>query len=305
MMDYSSRELRAFLLVAQHRSFSRAAEALFITPSGLSVLIREFETRLGFRLFDRTSRHVALTSHGSELLAAAQTCLEQFDTAVSRIGRSATQASQLLSLGATPLVAADILPQAIKEFRKHRPDLRVDLFEGDHPTLMQRVQGGKLDMALGVFFEAATGIRRTPFFRFSLMAIRAGDDPAFRPTSTAWSALKGETLISLPPANPTQQLIDRYLAKAGVVFQHRIVLNYLDTEIAMVEAGEGIAVIPSFAMPACGNRKVVMSRLTNPIVNLDFYQISNRGRKLPLGAEDFTSFLKSYIARWAGRAGVL
>ena len=53
------------------------------------------------------------------------------------------------------------------------------------------------------------------------------------------------------------------------------------------------------------DRKVVFSRLTNPVVNLDFYQISNRGRKLPDGADDFTSFLKSYIARWAGRAGVL
>ena len=48
-----------------------------------------------------------------------------------------------------------------------------------------------------------------------------------------------------------------------------------------------------------------MSRLTNPVVTLDFYQITNRGRKLPAGAEEFTAFLKSYIARWAGRAGVL
>jgi LysR family carnitine catabolism transcriptional activator len=89
-----------------------------------------------------------------------------------------------------------------------------------------------------------------------------------------------------------QQLINRRLAQAGVVFQYNIVLNYLDTVIAMVEAGEGIAVIPSFAMPACRNRRVVMSQLTNPIVSLDFYQITNRGRKLPIGADDFTSFLK-------------
>jgi hypothetical protein len=48
-----------------------------------------------------------------------------------------------------------------------------------------------------------------------------------------------------------------------------------------------------------------MSRLINPIVNLDFYQISDRGKQLPPGTEDFTSFLQSYIARWAGRAGIL
>jgi LysR family transcriptional regulator, carnitine catabolism transcriptional activator len=63
-MDLTSRQLRAFLLVAQHRNFSRAAEALFITPSGLSILIRELESQLGFRLFDRTTRHVVLTAHG-------------------------------------------------------------------------------------------------------------------------------------------------------------------------------------------------------------------------------------------------
>jgi len=305
MMDFSSRQLRAFLLVAQHRSFSRAAEALFITPSGLSVMIRELERQLGFRLFDRTSRHVTLTSHGGELLTAAQACLEQLDTAVGHIGRSATQASRILSVGATPLVAADVLPQAVKEFRKHRPELRIHLFDGDHPTLMQRVQNGKLDLALGAFFEGSPGVRRVPFFRFSLMAIRAGDDPAFRPTSITWAALRAETLISMPLANPTQQLIDRCLSKAGAVFQNRVVVNYLDTVIALVESSEGIAVIPSFALPARRDRKVVFSQLTNPVVNLDFYQISNRGRKLPAGAEDFTSFLKTYIARWAGRAGVL
>jgi LysR family transcriptional regulator, carnitine catabolism transcriptional activator len=58
MIDFTSRQLRAFLLVAQHCSFSRAGEALFISPSGLSVLIRELETQLGVRLFERTTRHV-------------------------------------------------------------------------------------------------------------------------------------------------------------------------------------------------------------------------------------------------------
>jgi len=305
MIDFTSRQLRAFLLVARHRSFSRAAEALFITPSGLSVLIRELETQLGFRLFERTTRHVELTNHGGELLAVAQQNLERFDTAVSRIGQSAKEASRSLSLGATPLVAANILPQAIREFRGHRPDLRIELFEGDSPTIMERVQAGKLDIGLGAFFRTTTGVRRIPFFRFALIVIRAGHDSAFRPASTAWSALKGDALISLPSTNPTQQLVNSRLEQAGVVFRHHIVLNYLDTVIAFVEAGEGISVIPSFAIPACRNRRVVMSQLINPVVNLDFYQITNRGRKLPDGTDDFTSFLKSYIARWAGRAGVL
>jgi len=304
-MDFTSRQFRAFSLVAQHRSFSRAAEELYITPSGLSVLIRELETQLGFRLFDRTTRHVGLTSSGSELLGVVRESLEKLDAAVSRVGQSAAKASLSLSVGAPPLVAADILPKAIKEFRSYRPDLRIRLFDVGGEALTRLVEEGKLDMSVGAFFKPAPGLRRMPLFRFSLMVIRPDNDLAPRRTSTTWSALKGEPLISLVPGNLVQQFIDRHLARASVFVHPRAVFNYLDTMIAMVEAGEGIAVIPSFVLPACRNRKVVMSRLINPVVNLDFCRISLRGKKLPPGADDFTSFLRAYIARWAGSSGIL
>ncbi|MBV9342665.1 MAG: LysR family transcriptional regulator [Acidobacteria bacterium] len=303
-MDFTSRQLRAFLLVAQHRSFTRAAQALFLTPSALSLLIRELETQLGFRLFDRTTRLVVPTSYGNELLAVAQRSLADWDTATSRIGRSAVQASRSLSLGAAPLISANVITPAIREFRGHRPNLRIQLFDGSQIEILQRIEAGKLDMGLGVF-APTPGTRRTPFFRFSLMVIRPQKDVEFRPASTTWSALKGATLICLPQMSPIQRVVDKNLVKAGVTFRRGAVVNLLDTQIAMVEADEGVAIIPSFGLPACRNRRVVMIRLTNPVVNLEFYQISNRAQKLLPEAEEFTSFLKSYIARWAGRAGVL
>src|SRR5580704_7642766 len=81
LMEVSTRQLRAFRLAAQHHSFARAAEALYITPSGLSVLIKELESRVGFRLFDRTTRHVELTAQGGELLVVIQRSLEELDAA--------------------------------------------------------------------------------------------------------------------------------------------------------------------------------------------------------------------------------
>jgi DNA-binding transcriptional LysR family regulator len=148
-MEVSTRQLRAFRLVAQHRNFTRAAEALFITPSGLSVLIRELEGRVGFRLFDRTTRHVELTAHGRELLSVIQRNLEELDAAIANIGRSAKRNQQSIILGTTPLVAANILPPAMREFHKQRPDVRIQLFDADLPTLINMVEAGKLDMSLG------------------------------------------------------------------------------------------------------------------------------------------------------------
>jgi DNA-binding transcriptional LysR family regulator len=72
-----------------------------------------------------------------------------------------------------------------------------------------------------------------------------------------------------------------------------------------VGADEGIAVIPSFGLPACGSRKVSMSELVDPVIALEFYEISHRGRKLPEEAREFSAFLKRYIARWAGESRIL
>ena len=304
MIDFTSRQLRAFLLVAHHRSFARAAEALYITPSGLSVLIREFETQLGVRLFDRTTRHVAPTIHGAELLDVAKRSLEDLDASIARVSRARVEKPRELSLGAPPLIAANILPPAIKEFRALRPDLHVRLFDANHITILQMVEAGDLDIGLGAFFGPAPSTRRTPLFRFSLMVIRADTNQASRRATTTWSALEGETLILLPPTSPLQQLIETHLRRIGEV-RRGPVLNSLDTQIAMVEAGQGIAVIPSYGLPACRNRRVVMSRLIKPVVSLDFSQVRARGKPLPPGTEDFTSFLQHHIARWAGRAGVL
>ena len=192
----------------------------------------------------------------------------------------------------------------MREFRKLRPGVQIQLFDADLPTLIQMVEAGKLDMSLGIF-KAMPDVRREPFFRFSLMVARVAKEEIQPRKTTTWSTLDGETLISLSPGHPHQQLIDKHLAQAGVKVKTGLTVNLLDTQIAMVEAEGGIAIIPSFGMPACRNRKITTSQLINPVVRFDFHMISRRGKELPSGANEFTSFLKSYIATWAGPAGVL
>lgn len=296
-MEFTSRQLRAVLLVAQHRNFTRAAELMFITPSGLSALVRELESELGSRLFNRTTRHVALTSSGSELVKIAQQSLQDLDAVAARIGESVCQASQSFSLGAPPLVAANIVTPAVREFRLNNAGFRIELFDERAPILQQMVQEGKLDMGVGIFGRAA-GIRRMLFLRFPLVVIRPERDQEFKRVSITWSALRGERLISLQPSSPIQELVDGHLPQTARTVSQGMSVNLLDTQIAMVEAGEGIAVVPSYALLASRNRKVVMSRLINPVAEVEFSLISYRGKKLPPVAVAFTDFLKSFFSRW-------
>ncbi|MEP7066042.1 MAG: LysR family transcriptional regulator [Gemmatimonadota bacterium] len=304
MIDFTARQLRGFLLVADYQSFTRAADALFITPSGLSVMISQLEAQLGFRLFDRTTRHVALTQDGADLLVAARSSLLELDSSVARIAEKANRAMQVISVGAPALIAANILPIAIKEFQAKRPDLHIRLFDSDLTTIQELVESGKLDMGIG-YFHPSPGTRRIPFFRFALMLARPASELTRPRATTTWAALNGETLLSLRANSPVQKLIDKQLAKAKVTTRVTDVFNSLDTQLAMVEAGHGSAIIPSFGIPAGRNRRVVLTRLINPVVAVDFHQIRSRTAKLPSGADSFTTHLQSYIARWAGRAGML
>ena len=303
-MEFSSRQLRAFHLVAEHRNFARASQALFITPSGLSVLIRELENQLGYRLFDRTTRQVQLTRHGADLLDATSRHLDELDAAMARVGRSARGKRQMVSLGTTPLVAANVLPQAMREYRRRRPDLRVRLFDADQDTVLRQVQGGKLDVGVGLF-KSVPGVKRVAFFRSSLVLIRARRHGRTAAGDLPWSALAGETLIVLSPSSPHQQLVEQQLAKSRIQFEMGGVANLLDTQVALVEADEGVAIIPSFGLPLCKGRDVVASRLVDPAVSIEFNQITQRGRTLPEGADEFIEFLKTYFVDWAARAGVV
>src|SRR5450432_3735826 len=198
MINFTAKQLRAFQLVAQHRSFSRAAGALFITPAGLSILIRQLEAQLGARLFDRTTRHVALTTSGTKLLDVAQRTLQDVEDAVSEVGRSEAVKHASFSIGAPPLVAQKMLAPAIQEFRSSRPEFRFQLFDGDSTATMQKVEAGELDMGLGVFFKHMPGVRRVPLFRFFLTVIQPDDGAVPAHATISWSALKGKKLIALP-----------------------------------------------------------------------------------------------------------
>jgi DNA-binding transcriptional LysR family regulator len=114
-----------------------------------------------------------------------------------------------------------------------------------------------------------------------------------------WDDLVEARLIGARADNPVQQLVERHLQRLGRHDPPGLVFNYMETIIAMAAAGAGVAVIPTFAAPVCRSHGLAMSPLQDPVVPVELYEITDRGRKLPQGAVEFNEFLKGYIARWA------
>jgi molybdenum-dependent DNA-binding transcriptional regulator ModE len=105
-MRFTHRQLRAFAAVADTGSFSAAAPKLHLTTSAVSLLVRELESVVGFRLFERTSRRVALTPHGTEFLPAARRVLNELQQAVIFALDMLHRVSAHVTIAAPPAIAA-------------------------------------------------------------------------------------------------------------------------------------------------------------------------------------------------------
>lgn len=306
-MNITSRQLKAFVLTARYQSFSRAAEQLFITQSGMSVLVRELESQLGFRLFERTTRKVTLTEFGSKLLPVADRSLLDLEAAAANIGRSASAAKGSLSLGAAPFTAAELLPHAIASYALRDPHLHVRLIDAEGTRLVDMVQSGEIDAAVSAGLHDAPGVERSLLARFRLVFIRTADLPADLPPEVRWTDVAAQRLVGFPRDFPIQQLIAEQLMRAGRHAPPDVICNYLETLIAMVEVGSGVAVVPVFAAPACAKRRIALHPIVNPVVTSDVYWIASRARKLSSSVQSFNAFLKVHFSQlaeqWPLRSG--
>jgi DNA-binding transcriptional LysR family regulator len=120
--------LVAFALVAEKRNFTAAAEALRISPSAVSKMIRQLEARLGVTLLTRTTRATSLTEAGEKFLNQAGPALEAIASAINEAGNAADKPAGRLRLNVPQMVYPNFLKSAVASFIEKYPDVTVELF---------------------------------------------------------------------------------------------------------------------------------------------------------------------------------
>jgi DNA-binding transcriptional LysR family regulator len=122
-----SAALRAFRLVAEHASFTRAAELLDVTPSALSQTLAQLEEQLDVRLLQRTKRRVSLTEEGRLLLDRIAAPLSEIDAALEQTRRHSTNPTGLLTVTASRVAASAFIEPVLQEFAQRYPEITLDL----------------------------------------------------------------------------------------------------------------------------------------------------------------------------------
>lgn len=293
LINVSSRQLLAFLEICRHQSFARAAERVHLSPSGISMLVRELEQQVGAKLFERTTRSLTLTDAGRRLVPFAERVVEQLRDLDEAVRGSQAAIRSRLNVAATPIVATSLLPTVIRGFGHSHPHVRVHVADGDVETGRQALLSGEADIGLGFFVKPAVGLVRDSVRRFRLMCISPPESLTKKPgPSRTWRSLAGVPLVCLPPGNPVQALIETHLPRGRMRREDRTAMNFMGTLIAMVAAGLGHGVVPSFVLEECLRQGLKVSMLVEPVVHLDLYAVTRRGAQQEGVAADFISAFK-------------
>ncbi|GGQ31833.1 LysR family transcriptional regulator [Streptosporangium pseudovulgare] len=210
------RQLEYFVAVAEERSFTRAAERVHISQSGVSAQIRRLERELGAELFDRSARVATLTVAGKAALEHARAAL----AAAGATGRAVGEVTGLVRgrLSAGMVVGCTVTPlfEALAAFHRAHPGVEISLLEDGSDRLVEGVRTGALDLALAGTAALPEGLETLTVVSERLVAAVPADHALAGRPRTTLAELCAHPLVCMPPGTGVRTVFDRACAARGL-----------------------------------------------------------------------------------------
>jgi LysR family hydrogen peroxide-inducible transcriptional activator len=246
------RQLQYLSLLAQHGSFSRAAEAAHVTQPTLSAGVQELERILGAPVVDRSRQGIILTAAGAEAVARARAILNQAEDLVQACQGAAQPLEGRLRLGVIPTIAPFLLPAALPRLKARYPKLRLFLREDLTARLIADLKAGLLDATLIALPYDTAGLDVAHVSHDPLLAALPADHRLARGASVAAAELDPRELILLEDGHC---LRDHTLTACGLGPQKHMqeegfAATSLGTLVQMVGSGLGVSFLPEMAVAA-------------------------------------------------------
>ncbi|MFZ4287088.1 LysR family transcriptional regulator [Variovorax sp. HJSM1_2] len=290
------RQLRAFVAVAEDGSITRAAQRLHLTPSALSMLIIGLEGELSVRLFERTTRRMALSEAGQELLPAISKVFVDLDIAFDALRQFSDRRSGRFAVATSPLLAATLLPGLLASFRERFPAIRVDILDLPVDGIAQAVRSGQADFGVCTIDTDPSDLVISPLYQDRLMLACPEQHPLAQQASVRWSDLTSEPLIWLRSGSGLRRLVEQGFAQAGEAVAPAFEVANVTTAMGLIEAGLGISILPAYALRRTRAVGVKGVPLTTPVLERSIVALTAQGRALSAPCQSFLSHFQSGIA---------
>lgn len=289
-MNITVRQLRAFLVLAQIRNFTRAAKTIHLSQPAFSAMIQGLEDAVGARLFHRDTRNVELTTEGFVFEGAARRAIGEIEGAIGGVRDLIERRRGKVSISLLPSLAAGWLPPLLADYCEKYPGVEVQVADMLSERSIDLVRSGRADFAI------VASTTDDPSLSFTLLCtdrfelVCRHDHRLAKAIRVGVKDLAGERLIY----QVRHGIVGRYLTDAvpRQDLQRFMEVEQLATVIGMVRAGIGIAAIPQFNLYDFHHGDLVRRKLTFRGLERRIYIVRPIGHELSFAAQALLDLLE-------------
>ncbi|MBL8320033.1 MAG: LysR family transcriptional regulator [Burkholderiaceae bacterium] len=291
-IHFDLNDLQAFRAVAELGNFRRAAETVHLSQPAFSRRIDKLEQALGVRLLERSTRRVSLTTVGRDFARKVSQLLDELDgTLLGLRGIAPTRLGEV-TVACVPSTVYYHLSTVIRRYREAYPKIRVRVLDASANDALAAVVRGEADFGLNFMGSQEPDIDFITLAEERFVAACRRDHPLARRRRVSWADLAGHDFITVSKASGNRLLIDQALAGVPGRPEAMYEAQHVTTLLGLVEAGLGVAAVPSMAMPGKDHPLLASVPLDTPVVTRKVGLIRRRGRPLtPAAQQLFDVFL--------------
>jgi DNA-binding transcriptional LysR family regulator len=272
--NFDLNDLHAFRAVAEMGNFRKAAEAVHISQPAFSRRIDKLEQALGVRLLERTTRKVQLTAVGRDFARTVQQLLDDLDGALLGIRGVAGTRMGEVTIACVPSTVYYFVSQVIRRHHERFPRTRVKVHDASANDVLAAVMRGEADFGLNFIGSQEPDI----------------DHALAKKRKVSWTELAAYDFISVAKSSGNRLLLDQALSGLAGRPQAIYEAQHVTTMLGLVEAGLGVAAVPSLAMPAADHPLLASVPLVEPVVTRKVGLIRRKGRTLSPAAQQLYAF---------------
>ncbi|GAA5172535.1 LysR family transcriptional regulator [Viridibacterium curvum] len=283
--------LRIFATVVEHKSFSRAAEALEVSQPAVSKAVRELESQLDVVLLDRGGRSFQLSEPGRVLYEYAQGIFAMEKAAVDAVQSFYEMERGTLTIGASTTIATYWMPPFIADFTRDNPGVNVRLMSGNTQAVAQWLLDCAVDVALveGPVIDERLESR---IWRHEHMVIVGSRGRPDGDCTVEPATLSGEQWILREPGSGSREVVERELLRLGITPARTLEVGNNEAIVQSVAAGLGLGMVPRVcAADQLALGKVTALSLTTGELSRELYRLRLPRRPISQAALAFEALI--------------
>ena len=248
-METNIQKMQVLLETVRAGSFTRAAERLSYSQSGVSRMVGDLEADWGFKVLDRSREGVVLSADGRQVMPAVEALCEEFGRLQRRVDEMRGLMRGKICIGTFSSVATHVLPPVIAHFRADHPDVDYELLMVDYSEIEQWVAEGRCDLGFIPREPRGVGVASRPLVQDELMAVVPADSSLATAEVVSLADLSIEQFILLERGSDDE--ITPLFRHAGLTVRSKLSTWDDYAIMAMVEDGLGVSILPALILRRC------------------------------------------------------